>query len=90
MNIPIGSLIRTKRTPISNFTEVGWSQYFFDEKTENCQVVPDGTYGLVINTRRISSVGNKIIDILFGERILSIADYTDQHGRLVWCDIVSQ
>lgn len=89
-NIPVGSLIRTKRTPISNFTAVGWSQYFFDEKTENCCAIPDGTYGLVVNTNRISAVGNKIIDVLFDERILSIADYTDQYGRLVWCDIVCQ
>lgn len=88
MNIPIGSLVRTKSTPISRVTDKGSYQYFFCETTEMSYKVQDGTYGLIINNSRISAVGNKIIDILFGERILSIADYTDQYGNNVWCEIM--
>lgn len=88
MNIPIGSFIRTKRTPISSSTAEGSHQYFFDEITENCCSVQDGTYGLVINNSRISTVGNKVIDVLFGERILSMADYTDQYGKNIWCEVL--
>ena len=88
--IPIGSLIITKLTPSSVFFGSHKGQYFFDEKTGNCSLIEVGTCGLIVDNSRLSAIGNKVIDVLFFEHILSIADYVDQYGNNVWCDVVSE
>lgn len=62
--------------------------YFFSEKKEHSFPIYIGTVGLVISTTRRSYVGNLVIDILFEDEILSIAEYDDQYGNPIWCDIL--
>jgi len=88
MTIPIGSLIITKQNPSLIEFDAGFVHLFNEEKTGKCYGIPVGACGLVVGVRNIISPRNYIIDVLFGERILSIADYNDQHGNPVWCDIL--
>lgn len=86
-----GNLIQTKVNPaITGAGKEGATavNYFFCEKTQHNYSIPVGTFGLIVNTKRTSALGNIVIDILFDEKILAIADYNDQYGNPIWCDIV--
>jgi hypothetical protein len=86
-----GNLIRTKKSPHS-LDQPDGSGYFycFCEQDQMSHSISYGSIGIVINMSRVSSIGNKIVDILFNssEKIVSIAYYDDQHGNPLWCDII--
>ena len=70
--------------------EGGGYFYCFCEQDGMTHPIKHGSVGIVINMSRVSSIGNKIVDILFNgsEKIVSIAYYDDQHGNPLWCDIL--
>ncbi len=84
-----GNLIQTKKSP-SDLDRPDRSGIFFCEQDGMTHSISYGSIGLVINMSRVSSIGNKIIDILFNgtEKIVSIAYYDDQYGNPLWCDII--
>jgi hypothetical protein len=86
-----GNLIRTKKSPHS-FDQPDGSGYFycFCEQDQMSHSISHGSVGIVINMSRVSSIGNKIVDILFNgsEKIVSIGYYDDQYGNPLWCDII--
>jgi len=84
-----GNLIRTKKSP-SSLDEPEGGGYFYCEQDGMTHPIKHGSVGIVINMSRVSSIGNKIVDILFNgsEKIVSIAYYDDQHGNPLWCDII--
>lgn len=91
MKLKPGNLIKVKSNPMCYTDPTGKEppvNYFFSEKKEHSFLISVGTVGLVISTKRRSSVGNLIIDILFEDEILSIAEYDDQYGNPIWCDIL--
>ena len=89
MKLKTGNLIKVKSNPMCYTDPTGKElNYFFSEKKEHSFPISIGTVGLVISTTRRSSVGNLVIDILFEDEILSIAEYDDQYGNPIWCDIL--
>ena len=86
MKLKPGNLIKVKNNPMCHTSPTGkWQDppvnYFFSEKKEHSFPISIGTVGLVISTTRKSAVGNLVIDILFEDEILSIAQYDDQYGN---------
>jgi len=91
MKLKPGNLIKVKSNPMCYTDPTGKEppvNYFFSEKKEHSFPISVGTVGLVISTKRRSSVGNLVIDILFEDEILSIAEYDDQYGNPIWCEII--
>jgi hypothetical protein len=91
MKLKPGNLIKVKSNPASYYSPTGKEppvNYFFSEKKEHSFPISVGTVGLVISTTRRSTVGNLVIDVLFNDEILSIAQYDDQYGNPIWCDII--
>ena len=96
MKLKPGNLIKVKSNPMCYTDPTGKEppvNYFFSEKKEHSFPehsfpISVGTVGLVISTTRRSSVGNLVIDILFEDEILSIAECADQYGNPIWCDIL--
>ena len=89
MKLKPGNLIKVKSNPMCYTDPTGKElNYFFSEKKEHSFPISIGTVGLVISTTRRSSVGNLVIDILFEDEILSIAEYDDQYGNPIWCEIL--
>lgn len=94
MKLKPGNLIKVKNNPMCYmcYTDPRGKEppvyYFFSEKKEHSFPISIGTVGLVISTTRKSAVGNLVIDVLFNDEILSIAQYDDQYGNPIWCDIL--
>jgi len=91
MKLKPGNLIKVKTNPAS-YSPTGKEppvNYFFSEKKEHSFPISIGTVGLVISTTRRSAAGNLIIDVLFNDEILSIAQYDDQYGNPIWCEIIT-
>lgn len=87
MKLKPGNLIKVKSNPMCYFKNPPVN-FFFSEKKEHSFPISVGTVGLVISTTRRSAVGNLVIDVLFNDEILSIAQYDDQYGNPIWCDIL--
>jgi len=87
-----GNLIQTKKSPadFSCLNGPDRSGMFFCEQDGMTHPIKIGSIGIIINMNRVSSIGNKIVDILFNgsEKIVSIAYYDDQYGDPMWCDII--
>lgn len=91
MKLKPGNLIKVKSNPMCYTDPTGKEppvNYFFSEKKEHSFPISIGTVGLVISTTRKSAVGNLVIDILFEDEILSIAEHDDQYGNPIWCEII--
>ena len=89
MKLKPGNLIKVKSNPMCYTDRTGKElNYFYSVKKEHSFPISVGTVGLVISTTRRSSVGNLVIDILFEDEILSIAECDDQYGNPIWCDIL--
>lgn len=91
MKLKPGNLIKVKNNPMCYTDPRGKEppvNYFFSEQKEHSYPISVGTVGLIINTSRRSAVGNLVIDVLFADEILSIAEYDDQHGNPAWCEIL--
>ncbi len=84
-----GNLIQTKKSP-ADISGPDRSGMFFCEQDGMTHPIKIGSIGIIINMSRVSSIGNKIVDILFNgsEKIVSIAYYDDQYGNPMWCDII--
>jgi len=88
-----GNLIKIKSNHMCYSSPIGSKEppvmFLFSQKKEHNYPISVGTVGLIISITRKSSIGNLVVDILFEDDILSIAEYNDQYGNPLWCDILS-
>ena len=81
-----GTLIRLVRKPTDSSEDT--TTIFWCEKHSMCRYLEVGTVAIIVNGTEKSAIGNTLIHFMCQNVIYSIADYNDQRGRPLWCDII--
>jgi len=83
MDLQPGNLIKIRRCEITHglYPRV---LYAFCERTQETCPIPVGTICLVVNTSRISAVGNKVVDFFYEDKIVSMAILPKMNRKTYW------
>ena len=81
-----GTLIRLVRKPTDSSEDT--TTIFWCEKHSMCHYLEVDTVAIIVNGTEKSAIGNTLIHFMCQNVIYSIADYNDQRGRPLWCDII--
>ena len=81
-----GTLVRITHKPTDSSTDK--MTMFWCEKQGMCRCIEVGTAVIIVHGTEKSAVGNDLVHFMYQNVIYSIADYNDQRGRPLWCDII--
>lgn len=97
-NLKPGCLIKTKvneRSYVNSAVvdpttgDIVSYDYFNHIPTGMSHKIKTGTIALVIDTTRISDMGNPIVDLLINDQLYEkLIHYKDYQGYPTWCDVI--